>query len=67
MNDFNQNVKKEAVKLPEKQESKTKGASHDIEEDDDESYYRYIKQKPLAGLQGDNSEKYFYNGPISIF
>lgn len=24
MNDFNQNVKKEAVKLPEKQESKTK-------------------------------------------
>ena len=57
MNDLNQKVKKEAVKIPEKQESKAKGVRHDIEEEDDEeSYYRYIKENPLAGLQGDDSD-----------
>lgn len=61
MNDLNQKVKKEAVKAPEKVEAsaknKSKGVRHDIEEEDDEeSYYRYIKENPLAGLQGDDSD-----------
>lgn len=61
MNDLNQKVKKEEVKVPEKEEfsgkNKAKGVRQDIEEEDDEeSYYRYIKENPLAGLQGDDSD-----------
>ncbi|XP_057365499.1 ATP-dependent RNA helicase DDX42-like [Daphnia carinata] len=61
MNDLNQKVKKEAIKVPEKEDlsgkNKAKGVRHDIEEEDDEeSYYRYIKENPLAGLQGDDSD-----------
>nr|CAH0113102.1 unnamed protein product [Daphnia galeata] len=61
MNDLNKKVKKEEVIKPLKEDSSAKGKGkavrHDIEEEDDEeSYYRYIKENPLAGLQGDDSD-----------
>ncbi|KAI9560256.1 hypothetical protein GHT06_014270 [Daphnia sinensis] len=61
MNDLNKKVKKEEVKIPQKEESSGKGKGkalrQDIEEEDDEeSYYRYIKENPLAGLQADDSD-----------
>lgn len=61
MNDLNQKVKKDSVKAPAKEEpsskNKAKGVRQDIEEEDDEeSYYRYIKENPLAGLQADDSD-----------
>ena len=61
MNDLNKTVKKESVTFKEKidpsNKTKVKGVRQDIEEEDDEeSYYRYIKENPLAGLQADDSD-----------
>ena len=60
MADLNQKTKKEQVKVPEKETNKAKGIKgvrQDIEEEDDEeSYYRYIKENPLAGQQADDSD-----------
>jgi len=61
MNDLNNKAKKEESRNNDKSEtvgkSKAKGVRQDIEEEDDEeSYYRYVKENPLAGLQGDDSD-----------
>ena len=62
MKDLNQQTKKEDTKTSSKAEpssskNKTKGVRDDIEEEDDEeTYYRYIKENPLVGLQGDDSD-----------
>jgi len=59
MNDLNKKTKTEESKSKEKSVvgNKTKGVRQDIEEEDDEeSYYRYIKENPLAGLQADDSD-----------
>merc|ERR1712071_280135 len=59
MNDLNKKTKTEESKSKEKSVvgNKTKGVRQDIEEEvDEESYYRYIKENPLAGLQADDSD-----------
>lgn len=61
MKDLNNKTKTEESKGKEKSatssKNKTKGVRQDIEEEDDEeSYYRYIKENPLAGLQADDSD-----------
>lgn len=61
MKDLDQKAKKEDVKAPSKTEvaskSKLKGVRDDIEEEDDEeTYYRYVQENPLVGLQGDDSD-----------
>ncbi|PSN30406.1 ATP-dependent RNA helicase DDX42 [Blattella germanica] len=50
-------VQKETDKLQEKEEKK-KGIRDDIEEEDvEESYYRYMEENPLAGVQNDDSDQ----------
>lgn len=59
MNDLNKKVKQEQqVKtVAVAEESKAKGVRQDIEEEDDEeSYYRYIKENPHAGQLADESD-----------
>ena len=60
MADLNQQAKKEQVKVQEKEISKAKGIKgvrQDIEdEDDEESYYKFVKENPLAGQLGDDSD-----------
>ncbi|XP_066998033.1 ATP-dependent RNA helicase DDX42 [Anabrus simplex] len=49
-------VQRETIKEMEK-EDKRKGIRDDIEEEDvEESYYRYMEENPLAGVQNDDSE-----------
>ena len=61
MKDLTDKTKSEESKIKEKNvasgKTKAKGVRQDIEEEDDEeSYYRYIKENPLAGLQADDSD-----------
>lgn len=50
-------VQKETDKIQEK-EDKKKGIRDDIEEEDmEESYYRYMEENPLAGVQNDDSDQ----------
>lgn len=61
MKDLNQKANKQDSKVSSNTEvsskSKTKGVRDDIEEEDDEeTYYRYIKENPLVGLQNDDSD-----------
>ena len=61
MQDLNKKVNQEQTKSSGKEvkgsKEAIKGVRHDIEEEDDEeSYYRYIKENPLAGLQADESD-----------
>ena len=59
MEDLNKKTKQEQVKSSVKEEksNKAKGVRQDIEEEDDEeSYYRFIKENPNAGLQAEDSD-----------
>lgn len=61
MKGLNQHNKKDAKPVEKEQPTPKikplKGVRHDIEEEDDEeSYYRFIKENPMAGQQADDSD-----------
>lgn len=52
-----QQVKKEKKTVVQVEEEKPKGIRDDIDnEDDEESYYRYMEENPMAGVQNEDSD-----------